>query len=64
MTSTISFQTGPDASSPPSLHDNDDDDDDDNDDNDDGDNDDDGYNDGVRQRWRRLPVPVPIDGML
>jgi hypothetical protein len=30
----------------------------------DDDNDDDGYNDGGRQRWRRLPTPVPIDGAL
>ncbi len=43
--------------------DNDDNDDDDNDeDEDDEDDDDDGYEDDGRQRWRRLPAPVPIDG--
>ncbi len=36
--------------------------DDDNDDDDDGN--DNGYNDGKRQQWRRLPAPVPIDGAL
>ena len=36
------------------------------DDNDDGDDDydDDGFNDGRRQQCWRLPVPVPIDGVL
>jgi hypothetical protein len=34
----------------------DDDDDEDDDDNDDG------YDDNGRQRWQRLPAPVPIDG--
>ena len=36
--------------------------DDDDDDADDGN--DNGYNNGGRQRWRRLPAPVPIDGAL
>ncbi len=36
---------------------------DDNDDND-GNDKDNGYNDGGRQRWRRLPTPVPINGAL
>ena len=40
------------------------DDDDDNDDNDDNDDDDDGYNNGGRQRWRRLPAPVSINSAL
>ena len=45
------------------MSDDDDYDDDDYDDND-GDDDDDGYDDDGRQRWRRLPAPVPIDGAL
>ena len=37
--------------------------DDDDDDNDNEDNDD-GYNDGGRQQWQRLPAPVPINSVL
>ncbi len=37
---------------------------DDDDEYDNGDDDDDEYNDDGRQRWRRLPAPVPIDGAL
>ena len=33
-------------------------------DDDDDNNDDVEYNGGVRQRWWRLPTPVPIDGAL
>jgi hypothetical protein len=41
------------------MSDNDDDDDDDDDDGNDN-----GYNDGGRQQWQRLPAPVPIDDAL
>jgi hypothetical protein len=40
------------------------DDDDGDDDDDDDDDDDGGYNVGGRQRWRKLPAPVPINGVL
>jgi hypothetical protein len=43
--------------------DEDDDADDDNDDDND-DDEDDGYDDDGQQLWRRLPLPVPIDGAL
>jgi len=38
--------------------------DDDDDDNDDDNDEDDGYDNDGRQQWRRLPVPVPINGAL
>ena len=36
----------------------------DNDRDDDNDNDDNGYEDDGQQQWRRLPTPVPINGLL